>query len=92
MAGAHSHDMARARQLRHNDAYFTDENRQRLDARTLGENVAVGASSGEIHRALMASEPHRANVLDPRFTVIGIGAVQNERGWWVTQDFVQPRR
>ena len=56
----------------------------------LGENVAYGPSIEAVHEELMASEGHRHNVLDPRFTVIGIGIVRGPDRWWVTQDFVQP--
>ncbi|HEX4905504.1 MAG TPA: CAP domain-containing protein, partial [Acidimicrobiales bacterium] len=82
--------MADSAHLAHNDAYFTRETRTRLGARLLGENVAYDGSIDAAHRALMASPPHRANILDGRFTVIGIGAEQRDRTWWVTEDFVQP--
>ena len=82
--------MAGSGHLAHNDAYFTRETRTRLGARLLGENVAYDGSIDAAHRALMASPPHRANILDARFTVIGIGAEQRDRTWWVTEDFVQP--
>ena len=82
--------MANASHLAHNDAYFTKETRQRLDARMLGENVAFDGSVDAAHHALMASPPHRANILDGRFTVIGVAAQLRDRTWWVTQDFVQP--
>lgn len=37
----------------------------------------------------MASSPHRANLLDPALTGIGVAAYRDARGiWWVTQDFV----
>jgi len=40
------------------------------------------------HRALMASPGHRANILDGRFTKIGLGVYHNSRGeFWVTQMF-----
>jgi uncharacterized protein YkwD len=86
----HSADMEADGDLRHNTAYFTDETRARLRARTLGENVAYGPTIEEVHRVLMESEHHRANLLDPRFTVIGIGIVRGVDRWWVTEDFVEP--
>lgn len=82
--------MARAEHLSHNDAYFTKDTRLRLDARMLGENVARNGSVDGAHRALMESPPHRANILDARFTVIGVAAELRDGSWWVTQDFVQP--
>ncbi len=42
------------------------------------------------HRALMASPGHRANILDARFTKIGLGVYHNARGeFWVTQMFTK---
>lgn len=82
--------MAQSEHLSHNDAYFTKETRARLDARLLGENVARNPSVDGAHRALMASAPHRANILDGRFVVIGIAAEMRNGSWWVTEDFLQP--
>ena len=82
--------MASSSHLSHNDAYFTRDTRNRLGARLLGENVAYDGSIDAAHRALMASPPHRANILDGRFTVIGIGAQLRDGTWWVTEDFLQP--
>ena len=42
-----------------------------------GENLAVHfVDSEDVHRAWMASETHRANILNPNFTEIGIGIAQ----------------
>ena len=42
------------------------------------------------HRALMDSPGHRANILDPRFTKVGLGIYHNARGeFWVTQMFTK---
>lgn len=82
--------MARTGHLSHNDEYFTTRTRGRLDARRLGENVAYDSDVDRVHRALMASTPHRANILDSRFDIVGIGAELHDGTWWVTQDFVQP--
>lgn len=91
VAQAWSGRLAEERRLSHNDAYFTPESRARHGARALGENVAVNSSAEAAHVALMNSEDHRANILDARFTVVGLGAVLRDGSWWVTQDFVQPR-
>lgn len=82
--------MAERSHLAHNDAYFTKETRRRLDAVLLGENVAYDGSVDAAHKALMASPPHRANILDGRFTVIGVAAQLHGSTWWVTQNFLQP--
>ena len=86
-----SESMARAGGLSHNDAYFAAETRRRLDAKALGENVARAGTIEQAHDALMASEHHRANILDARFDVIGLGAVYEHGSWWVTEDFLQSR-
>lgn len=90
IASAWSAAMARAGQLSHNDAYFTEGTRRRLRARLLGENVARNADVDAAHRALMASPGHRANILNGRFTVVGLGAQLREGSWWLTEDFLQP--
>ena len=42
------------------------------------------------HRALMESPGHRANILDSRFTKIGLGVYHNAKGeFWVTQMFTR---
>lgn len=43
------------------------------------ENVARGYAAGEIHEGLMASPGHRANILHPEVTHVGV-AVSRERG------------
>lgn len=92
VATDHSGDMADENRLYHNEAYFSDASFARLHAGKLGENVGYGPSMQWIHDALMNSETHRANMLDPRFSVVGIGVVQRGERWWVTQDFVEPER
>jgi uncharacterized protein YkwD len=40
------------------------------------------------HRKLMESASHRGNILDPRFTSMGVGVYIDKRGrFWVTQMF-----
>lgn len=56
----------------------------------VGENVGRGPSVDAIHAALMASPSHRANILDPRWSQIGIGVVVQDGTVWVTQVFRQP--
>lgn len=55
-----------------------------------GENVASASSLSRAHRALWASPSHRANLLDPRFTRIGLGIRKTDDGRvWVTQVFAR---
>lgn len=59
--------------------------------RTVGENVGMNSrqDADTMFTAFMASPPHAANILDCRFTAVGIGAYRDVNGtWWVTQDFV----
>ncbi len=55
----------------------------------LGENVARAHDERAAHRALYASPSHRGNMLDARFTKVGIGYVLDaERGEvWVAQEY-----
>jgi uncharacterized protein YkwD len=42
------------------------------------------------HQALMNSPGHRANILEPRFTKIGVGVYQDAGGqFWVTEMFLR---
>ena len=52
-----------------------------------GENVAVDQDAGSAHESLMQSPPHRRNLLDPEFNVVGMGVVREGNHVWVTQDF-----
>lgn len=40
-----------------------------------GENLAAAPDVHQAHRALMSSPTHRANILDPQFGRIGVGAI-----------------
>lgn len=46
----------------------------------VAENVARGPSAGRIHANLMDSPAHRANVLDPLLTHVGLGVAQVAEG------------
>jgi hypothetical protein len=93
-AREHSALMAQHKQLSHQ---FSGE--AALSARVaktglrfdrVGENVSftdypdVAPSA---HTGLMNSPPHRANILNPKYTAIGIGVVQNGDAFYITQDF-----
>jgi uncharacterized protein YkwD len=64
----------------------------RCPARTAGENIAYGnVTADQMMTMWMNSPGHRANILNPGFTRIGVGAVRTTSGrWWATQDFVTP--
>ncbi|MCX7779880.1 MAG: CAP domain-containing protein [Negativicutes bacterium] len=53
-----------------------------------GENLAVAGTLEQAHRGLMNSPGHRMNILNPPYTRIGIGIVQDSgRGLVITQHF-----
>ena len=57
---------------------------------TAGENVAYGFPSGRsvVNDGWMNSEGHRANILNPQFGLMGIGARKGHNGrWYVAQVF-----
>lgn len=54
----------------------------------LGENVGVGPSMLELHKAFMNSPGHRANILKRQYRKVGIGAVTVGRRIWVTVIFM----
>jgi uncharacterized YkwD family protein len=57
--------------------------------RTAGENLAGASTVQQAHSGLMNSSGHRANILNPNFTHIGIGAVKGGRyGAMWTQMFI----
>lgn len=56
--------------------------------KALGENVAYNSTLDGAIRALEKSPGHRANLLNPAFTHMAVGAVQVNGLWWVTQVFI----
>jgi hypothetical protein len=79
--------MASDGDLRHNPRL----QQQAAPFRWVGENVGVGPDAASIHRALMNSPAHRANILDRDYTQIGVGAVRDSRGaLWIAEVFRRP--
>jgi uncharacterized protein YkwD len=91
-ARTHAQAMFDARQLSHQ---FAGEPSlvQRLAATTKlqldmeGENVALDYDARGAEQHLMLSPPHRANLLNPAFNVIGLGVVQSGDRLYIVQDF-----
>ncbi len=52
-----------------------------------GENVAMAGTTDQAHQALMASPPHRDNLLSPKFNVAGFGVFRRGHMLYVAQDF-----
>jgi hypothetical protein len=91
IALGHSQAMAAAGTIWHNANYLTNATRSALAAKAMGENVAMDMSVDHAHVALMNSPGHRANIMNPAFTVVGMAIVQDPRGaLFITQDFIQP--
>ncbi len=91
IAIAHSQEMAQKGDIFHSDSFFASAVKNLLNAAVRGENVAYNGDIDNTHARLMASAGHRANILDPRFSAVGIGVVLAPDGrYFVTQDFIQP--
>ncbi|HEX2777258.1 MAG TPA: CAP domain-containing protein [Candidatus Acidoferrales bacterium] len=55
----------------------------------IAENVAIGPAPDVIHTMWMHSAGHRANILSPQLTAVGIAVVQGSSGLFAAQDFSQ---
>jgi len=88
----HSHRMAAAGNIFHNDGFFSTTVKNLLGSLARGENVAQNTSIDDAHRRLMNSPGHRANILDGRFDTVGFAVVRTASGqFWITQAFAQTR-
>ncbi len=91
-ARTHALAMLKTRQLSHQ---FDGEPSlpQRLAATTElqldqeGENVALDYDAEHGHQHLMLSPPHRANLLNPAYNVVGLGVVRSGDRLYIVQDF-----
>jgi hypothetical protein len=68
--------MAAERTLEHNGAMGSEV----CCWTALGENVGVGSSAAQVHRAFMASAEHRDNILSAAYTQVGIGTARGSDG------------
>ena len=57
----------------------------------LGENVGVGPTCNDVEQAFLASPHHYENIVDPKWTSMGVGVVPSSDGTgiWVTVGFEQ---
>lgn len=96
-AEAHSIEQAQRQKMTHTGRNGSNAG-QRLTVlgyswSTWGENVAAGqADCASVMSAWMNSSGHRANILNPAFVNIGMGAVKGPNGviYW-TMDLAKPR-
>lgn len=62
-------------------SFATALKEQNVSYRSAGENIAWGQRSPEaVMKAWMNSSGHRANIMNPNFTTIGVGYYQNANG------------
>lgn len=62
-----------------------------IDLPNEGENIALSPDVETAHRMLMESPLHRENILNPKFTEIGIGVRPDSRGGiYLVQEFMGP--
>jgi len=98
LARQHSERMRDLNYFSHTDpvtGYFTDRLKAAhvvyIDA---GENIArvTGSSdpAGVAHDEFMTHPDHRANILSPLFTEVGVGAARSGSTYWITQLFIRP--
>jgi len=91
-ARVHAEAMFAARQLSHQfvgepslPQRLADATRTQLDQEA--ENVALDFDAEGGHQHLMLSAPHRANLLNPAYNVVGLGAVRSGDRLYIVQDF-----
>jgi|ERR1700691_1218970 len=91
-ARAHAEVMLAARQLSHQfegeaslPQRLAEATETQLDQE--GENVAFDFDAEKGHQHLMLSPPHRANLLNPAYNVIGMGVVRGGDRLYIVQDF-----
>lgn len=98
-ARAHAQLMVASKQLEHQlpgEPALLDRIAQviTIDLDRAGENIAEDACIEHAHDALMHSPPHRHNLLDGGFNVVGLAAMWSKGRLYVVQDFgheIRPR-
>ena len=62
-----------------------------IDFPNAGENIALSPDVETAHRMLLESPLHRENILNPKFSEIGIGVRPDARGGvYLVQEFIGP--
>jgi uncharacterized protein YkwD len=88
----HAQAMVDARELSHQFSGEPSLPQRLADATSLqldqeGENVALDYDADHGHEHLMHSPPHRANLLNPVYNVVGLGVIRNGDWLYIVQDF-----
>ena len=91
-ARAHARAMLAAHQLSHQfDGELPLPQRLADTTETLldqeGENVALDLDATSGHKHLMLSPPHRANLLNASYNLVGVGVVRSGDRLYIVQDF-----
>ncbi len=85
VARQHSQDMANKGTIWH-----ASDTPYKISGWTVyGENVGMGGSEPDLHRAFMNSPEHRDNILDAEFNEVGVGVVWKNNVLYVTEIFVK---
>ena len=95
LAAAHSEEMLKLGYFAHespvNGSPTDRANAVGINYTVFGENIAYAPTIDVAERGLMRSPSHRANILSPEFTRVGIGVIVTSFGTrMVTQDFAGP--
>ncbi len=93
-ARKHSLEQLRSNEIYHDSPYTgsIDDRlkKDHIEFITCGENVAMGSPMSALHKGLMQSKEHRANILHTDFNQIGIGIYQSSRRvLFITQVFTK---
>jgi uncharacterized protein YkwD len=93
IARNHSKEMAEYDIVSHSSPVYGFGLKERVKTtfpafKTMAENVAMGKSVEEIHESLLKSPLHYANIINPKFDIVGIGIVKKAHFlYYVTQIF-----
>jgi uncharacterized protein YkwD len=86
VARAHSADMAEGSRILYHSCLGC--RLQSWNWSIAGENVGYANTISSVHRLLMESASHRANILRSPFRTVGVGVVARGGRLWVTQIFL----
>lgn len=86
VARAHSSDMADGGKILYHSCLTC--RLQSWNWSIVGENVGYAGTIARVHRLLMESPSHRANVLRSPFRTAGVGVVEKGGRLWVTEIFL----
>ena len=92
-ARLHSDEMAKQKELAHqleDEPKFTERlSLQGARFSAAAENVGFGDDAETLQSGWMHSPPHRANLLNPAYTAMGVGIVRSGNRLWATEDFTK---